>query len=107
MWFRSVPDDSESPFYVFRFRKELNEFLEKWYDCGFLPRILFFQNPPRAEIRTLFGLGSLMAEIKVHGEEGSPSTVVVTSPKAIPITNRWFLMEKLKGLKVRFKVQTR
>lgn len=95
------PDDEV---YVFRFRKELEEFANRLGEMGFAVRIRFFREQPRAEIRTWFGFGRLIALIRVHGEMGVPHIAVITFPKSLPAFAKRFLRKKFPTLDVRFNV---
>lgn len=98
-------NNSDHPVYVFRFRTELNSFGMCLDRCGYLwPRPRFFPNSPRAEVRTLFGFGSLIAVIRVRGEMGLPDEAIITSPQPMPISAQEFLKGRLSQLKVRFEV---
>ena len=107
MWFRSVPKDSESSIYVFRFRKELQSFAELLGECGYRrPEIKFFSERPRAEIwiQTTFGFSALIALIRVTGEMGLPLGAIVIAPQLLPNSAKEFLTKVLQGLTVRFEL---
>lgn len=102
---RTSHDNSDHPTYVFRFRDELNSFGRYLDRCGYLwPRPRFFRDPARAEVRTHFGFGSLIAVIRVHGEMGLSDEAIITSPQPMPISVQEFLKGGLSKLKVCFEV---
>ncbi len=107
MWFRTLPNDSESPIYVLRFRKELEDFAKSLGECGYrLPEVTFSRNPPRAEIwtNTKFGFSALIALVRVTGEVGLPFDAVVLSPELLPESAKESLTKALAGLTVRFEL---
>lgn len=100
-------EDSKDSTYVFRFRKPLKDFAKSLGEHGYVdPCVKFFRDRPRAEIwtNTKFGFSALIALVRVEGEMGCPSDVMIISPVLLPDPAKESFTKALSELTVRFEL---